>query len=151
EDLDVEVLLDDSHFVVAGVQSPWARRRNITLAELVNEPWVFPPFPAMIRDEFEAEGLEMPGERVSATSVLLRIHLVATGRFLSVLSDSVLRGVAKQLAFKVLPIKLSLKPPPIAIARLKHRTLSPAVQLFIERLREVAKSVSARPQNNSKS
>ena len=31
DDLDIEVLLDDTHFVVAGAQSRWARRRNILL------------------------------------------------------------------------------------------------------------------------
>ena len=143
DDLDTEVLLEDRHFVVAGASSRWARSRNISFAELVKEPWVFPPIPAVIKETFEAEGLELPVERVTATSVLLRVHLIATGRFLSVLSDLVLRGVAKQLSFKVLPIELSVKPPPITVARLKNRTLSPVVQLFIEHLQEVAKEVAA--------
>jgi DNA-binding transcriptional LysR family regulator len=144
DDLDTEVLLDDRHFVVAGAQSRWARRRNITLAELANEPWLLtsnPVVDAVLQQAFEAQGMKAPSERVIAASVLLRIHLIATGRFLSVLSDSVLRGVAKQLSFKILPIELP-KPPPIAIVRLKNRTLSPVVQLFIEHLRAVAKSVS---------
>jgi DNA-binding transcriptional LysR family regulator len=41
EDLEVEILFDDQHHVVAGKRSVWARRRKITLAELVNEPWIF--------------------------------------------------------------------------------------------------------------
>ena len=143
-DLDVEVLFEDPHFVVAGAQSQWSRRRNLTLADLVNEPWTVPPNPvvnSILKEAFEAEGLEIPSEKVTASSVLLRTHLIATGRFLSVLSDSVLRGVAKQLAFKVLPIKLRIKPRPIAILTLKKRTVGPAVQSFIEQLRAVAKSM----------
>ena len=42
EDIDLDIFHEDAHFVVAGAQSPWARRRNVTLAELMDEPWVFP-------------------------------------------------------------------------------------------------------------
>ena len=41
EDLDVEVLSHDRHFVVAGTRSRWARQRKVALSELVNEPWIF--------------------------------------------------------------------------------------------------------------
>jgi DNA-binding transcriptional LysR family regulator len=145
DSVDTEVLLEDQHFVVAGAQSRWAHRRHVTLAELVNEPWMFPPNPvlkALVREAFEAEGLKVPSGSVTADSVLLRIELLATGRFLSVLSGSVLRGVAIRSAFKVLPINLRSTAPPIVILRLKNRTLSPVVQVFIEQLRQVAKSVS---------
>ena len=37
EDLHAEILYQDQWCVVAGVSSPWARRRKIELAELVNE------------------------------------------------------------------------------------------------------------------
>ena len=43
ERLGFEFLFDDSFVVVAGAQNPWARRRRIELAELVNESWVLPP------------------------------------------------------------------------------------------------------------
>jgi DNA-binding transcriptional LysR family regulator len=77
---------------------------------------------------------------VSAASILLRNQLLATGRFLTMLPDSVLRYNAKQWSLKALPIDLRIKPLPIAIVTLKNRTLGPVVQLFIEELRAVAKS-----------
>src|SRR6478735_6706698 len=43
ERLDFEFLFDDSFIVAAGVNHPFARRRKIELAELVNEDWVLPP------------------------------------------------------------------------------------------------------------
>ena len=67
DDLDIEILFDDPHFVVAGARSPWARRRKLTLAELVNEPWIFPPnhvVMALIKEAFEANGLQVPSESV---------------------------------------------------------------------------------------
>jgi DNA-binding transcriptional LysR family regulator len=146
DDLDVEILFDDPHRVVVGARSRWARRRKVTLAELVNEPWIFPPaqvLSALITEAFKARGLEAPQERVSAHSIVLRNHLLATGRFLSVLPDSVFRYNAKQWSLKALPIDLGVKPRPIAIVTLKNRTVSPVVQLFVEHLRAVAKTMSA--------
>ena len=79
----------------------------------MNEPWVFPPnqvISALITEAFKAHGLEVPREQVSAGSILLRNHLLATGRFLTVLPDSVLRYNAKQWALKALPVDLGVKP-----------------------------------------
>jgi len=144
DELDIEVLFDDPHLVVTGANSPWARRHKITLSELTNEPWVLTASPivnAVLQEAFEAHGLKAPSERITSNSVLLRIHLLATGHFLSVLPASTLRGLAGQLSFKVLPIDLQVKSPPVSLVRLKNRTLSPVVQLFVEHLRAVAKSV----------
>jgi DNA-binding transcriptional LysR family regulator len=145
EDLDVEILFDDRHRVVAGARSVWARRRKITLAELVNEPWIFASnhvIRELIAEAFKARGLEIPQERVSANSILLRNHLLATGRFLTVLPDSVLRYHAKQWSLKALPVDLGVKLRSVAIVTLKNRTLSPVVQLFAEHVRAVAKTMS---------
>lgn len=145
EDLRIEPLFDDQHFVVAGAQSKWAGRRKLGLADLVNEPWIIPPNPvvrAVLNAAFEAEGLTCPPGRVAADSVLARVHLIATGGFVSVFPESVLRSVAAQMSFKVLPIKFQVKAPPIVIVRLKNRTLSPAVDRFIEHLWAVVHSRS---------
>ena len=140
---DIEILLDDPLFVVAGAHSPWVRRRKITLAELVNEPWIFPPnYVAMayMKEAFEASDLATPPERVCAASILLRNQLLVTGRFLTMLPASVLRYTAKQWSLRSLPIDLRIEPWPIAILKLRNRTLSPVSELFIEHLRVVAKS-----------
>ena len=146
DDLDIEFLFDDPHHVVVGARSRWARNRKITLAALVNEPWTFPPnqvVHALIDEAFKAQGLAAPKERVIAGSILLRNQLLATGRFLTVLPNSVLKYNAKQWSLKALPIDLGVKPRAVAIVTLKHRTVSPVVQLFVEHLRVVAKTMFA--------
>ncbi len=146
DDLDVEILFDDPHRVVAGARSAWARRRRIALADLVNEPWIFASnqvIRELITEAFKARGLEVPKERVSASSILLRNHLLATGRFLTVLPDSVLRYNAKQWSLKALPVDLGVKLRSVAIVTLKNRTLSPVVEVFVEHVRVVAKTMSA--------
>ena len=86
--------------------------------------------------------MQAPSERVTTASIQLRIQLLATGRFVSVLADSVLQGNAERWSLKALPIDLRAKPPPWSIVKLKHRTVSPVVQLFIDHLREVTGSKS---------
>jgi DNA-binding transcriptional LysR family regulator len=145
EDLDIETLFDDpQEVVVVGARSRWARRRKITLADLVNEPWVLPPnqvVSALMTEAFKAHGLEVPQKRIIASSLLLRNQLLASGRFVSVLPNFVLRHNAKQWSLKALPIDLGIKPRSIAIITLKNRTVSPVVQLFVEHLRAVAKTM----------
>jgi DNA-binding transcriptional LysR family regulator len=145
DDLNIEVLLHDPHFVVVGARSPWAGRRKLSLADLVNEPWVFPPnrvVMELIKEAFDANGLALPSERVTAASIMLRNQLLATGRYVTMLPDSILRYTAKQYSLKALPIDLRIKPWPIAIVTLKNRTVGPAAQLFVEHLRAVAKTIS---------
>jgi DNA-binding transcriptional LysR family regulator len=122
------------------------RRRKIALADLVNEPWIFPSSQVireLIAEAFKTRGLEVPQERVCASSILLRNHLLATGSFLTVLPNSVLRYNAKQWSLKALPVDLGVKLRSVAIVTLKNRTISPVIELFIQHARLVAKTVSA--------
>ena len=92
DDLDIEILLHDPHFVVVGARSPWASRRKLSLADLVNAPWIFPPnhvVMGLIKEAFDANGLELPSESVNAASILLRNQLLATGRYVTMLPDFV--------------------------------------------------------------
>ena len=147
DDLDVDVLFDDPHLVVAGEKSPWAGKRAVKLAELVDEPWIIPPSPivnAILKEAFEAQGLKPPAEKVVTSFILMRNHLLASGRFVTVLPESVLRYNAKQWALRALPVKLRATPQPIAIVKLKNRSVSPAIALFIAHLRTVTKAYAGR-------
>ena len=75
--------LRSSFVVVAGPESPWARRRRIALAELVNETWCcrrLGPNGAGF-DVLRAGGLEQPRIAVFAAPPGA-VGLAATGRFL---------------------------------------------------------------------
>jgi DNA-binding transcriptional LysR family regulator len=69
---------------VAGAQNPWARRRKIELAELVNEPWVLPPPGSVVTlaamEAFRACKLDYLRTTVVADSVVERMTLLTTGR-----------------------------------------------------------------------
>jgi DNA-binding transcriptional LysR family regulator len=141
-------LFEERFFVVADARSRRARRRNITLAELINERWILQPTQvtrSLFVEAFRAQGLELPREKVSTVSVHVRTHLVATGRYLTILPGSTLRFNAKRWSLKALPVDLRVKPMFTAILTLKNRTLSSVVQVFIEHAREIAKSIMKPP------
>jgi len=147
DEIDAEVLWQDQFFVVAGSRSPWARRRRIALADLLDEPWIFNApnsvFGSFVAQAFSAQGLELPRARVTSFSSAIRMQLVATGRFLTLMGGSLLRPNAERWALKALPIALDALSFPVAIFKLKHRTVSPVVQKFVEHLRAASKSMAA--------
>jgi DNA-binding transcriptional LysR family regulator len=143
EDLNVEVLFDDPVVVAAGANSRWARRRRIELADLVDAAWVCTPRETpptvLLEQAFREKGLPPPRIRVSTFSVPLRTGLAAESDFLTCLPRSLLRIGG----LKALPITLAPHTFPVAIVTIKNRTLTPAVELFLERLRAFVKSGDA--------
>jgi DNA-binding transcriptional LysR family regulator len=140
-----EFLFDERLFVVAGKQNPWARRRKIELAELINDPWILPPAESvvgsLIEDAFRANGLKVPKLQIASLSVHLRDKMLGTGRFLSVLAGSMLHFSGRRLSIQVLPVDLPVNSRPIEILTLKNRAISPVADLFIGCAREVAKPI----------
>ncbi len=147
ERFEFNFLFDDStFFVVAGAQSPWARRRKINLAELVNECWVLPRpeagtgLPAM--EAFRSHGLAYPTATVVADNAQVRVSLLATGRFLTIFPASVLQFSPTRTELRVLPVKLPNGHIAVGIVTLKNRSLNPVTRLLIEHARETARPLS---------
>ena len=141
--------------MVVGSKSRWARRRKVELAELLDEPWILMPsnivISSLVEAAFRRHGLKVPQERVASLSMHLRTHLLAAGNFLTVMPNSMFRFNAERWSLKALPIDLGIQSRQVGIITLKHRTLSPVVELFIEHARAVAKSIqsSTRPAKRS--
>ena len=145
DELNVEDLFKERYFVVAGAQSRWARRRKISLTELTQEPWVQMTPNTLINtifvEAFHAQYLEPPRQSVTTLSMHLRIHLLATGRYLSIIPESMLIFNAKPWGLKILPIDLHVRPRSVVIFTLKNRTLGPAVQLFLQHARGLSNTM----------
>jgi DNA-binding transcriptional LysR family regulator len=141
-----EILYDEPYVVAAGMRSPWARRRKVSLAELSRERWTLPPPDSLsgsvITEAFQANGLEVPRLTVITAYAPVRNALLATGRFLTIIPNSVARFPSKKTGLAVLPIELPTTFRPVGIITLKNRTLNPVAQLFIDCAREVAKPLT---------
>jgi DNA-binding transcriptional LysR family regulator len=143
-DLVAEPLFDEPPVVVAGSESRWAKRRNLALADLIEEPWVLaqPGSPARSLHEevFRRSGLEVPSARVLTVSLHLHMRLLETGNWLGLIPASVMRFGGKGMRLKVLPVKVSSPPAPVGFVTVKDRTLTPLAERFIECTRKVANS-----------
>lgn len=145
--VQAETLYQDTFFVVASTRSPWANRRKIALSALMEERWILFPEDSVsglyIEQGFRANGLELPPQRMTSFSMQMRFHLLASGRFLTVLHGSVLRFNAKRWSLRALPIDLGIQAVPVVIFTSKNRTVSPVVSLFIGEAHKTARSMSA--------
>ena len=145
DNMNAEFLYDDPFVVAAGARNPWCRRRRITLAELMHEPWALPPVDSptgsIVVEVFRAGGLGLPRAALVASSIPARNALLASGRFLTLLPASVLKLAGGNDEIKALPVDIPKVGRPIGILTLKDRTLSPVAELFIATAREVASSI----------
>jgi DNA-binding transcriptional LysR family regulator len=152
-DLVAETLFDEPNVMVAGSESRWAWRRNLTLADLIGEPWVLAQPSSLARslhDEvFRNGGLEPPPATVLTVSLRLYMRLIETGRWLGLVPASVMRFGGRQMYLKVLPVKVSSPPAPVGFITVKHRTLTPLAERFIECTRKVASSDTGRASTRS--
>jgi DNA-binding transcriptional LysR family regulator len=146
EHMEVEILYREPYVVAVGARSPWARRRKVTLAELMDEPWTLPPpeslSASLVQGAFASHGLEVPRATVYTAFGPVRNALLATGRFLTIIPEPVTRFAGESGALKVLPIALPSTRTPVAIFTLKGRTLSPVAQLFVAGARETARALA---------
>jgi DNA-binding transcriptional LysR family regulator len=146
EQVNVGVLFEDNVVVAGGAQSRWARRRRIRLGELVNEPWALPPdgsaVGAILMEAFRARGLAPPAATVVAESAILRSRLLTTGRYLTVIPEFALKLPGRDPEIKALPVELPGARRTMKIISLRNRSLSPLAELFIDRMRALAKPIS---------
>ena len=144
EDLNSEVLFNDSVVIAAGSRSRWASRRKIDLAELTDEPWILPPpgtwTYTRMAEAFQERGLDLPKASLVTIAWPLVAHFLSNGRFITVCA----RSLVPRYSLKELPVDLPIRPWPVMVVTLKNRTLSPVVGRFIDSAREVAKSISTR-------
>jgi DNA-binding transcriptional LysR family regulator len=110
------------------------------LADLIDEPWILSALDSYFRGlqaaVFRASGLEPPSPAVTATEYHLRIELLATHRLLTIVPGFSIVLPRPPPGVVALSVKLRIAPEPVGIITLKNRSISPAAQLFIERVRD---------------
>jgi DNA-binding transcriptional LysR family regulator len=146
---EAKTLYQDRLQIVAGVDNPWARRRKIALADLIDERWCLPsadhPVGAMVLEAFRRNGLPPPARSVTVASAQCTSNLVAKGLFLGVHGRMFLRFNPPSVRLKVLPVDLPGSASPICAVTLTGRTLSPPAGVFIECAQEVTKGLVDTP------
>lgn len=146
DDFNSDVLFEEPFVFVVGNKSFRGRRRT-TLNDIINCNWVLPPYDsapgALVAAVFEANRLSPPRPAVKTIAIQLTVSLIASGEFVGILPRSVAELSAHQAALRILPTKSSGPRISAEIVFLKNRTLSPAVNAFIDCARRVTKSLFA--------
>ncbi len=146
EDTAAELLFEEHFVVMVARSSKWARKRTVTLADLMDEPWILPPrgtpIDAYLTQGFRAAGVEAPRMRVATFSLPLHEQLVTSGAFVTALPGSMVR-FGRRLPLKVLPIAFPAPARPIGVVTLKNRMISPLAEMFLDCARDLARSPPA--------
>lgn len=146
DELTAEILFYDALAIMAAANNPLTRRRKLTLADLMNEPWTLYPydsfFGSVIAEIFRANGHEPPRLTVPTLSAYTQNELLATGRFLTVQPGFMLNVPGRLPPLKALPVALPNKAMPIGLITLKGRTLTPVAQLFIDNIHAIARPLA---------
>ena len=139
QDLRVEPLFEERLCVLASRDHPLADRRNVTWAELLEHPWVFPPadsfFVQHIRRSLEQLSLPLPRHVVEAMSIGFQHGMVLHGSMLSF-------GLRSEIEFSPhgkllvrLPIELPAVTGTVGVVMLRDRQPSPLALRFIAEIR----------------
>jgi DNA-binding transcriptional LysR family regulator len=148
-DLHVETLFEDDLIIAVGKRNPLARRNDLDLAELLDEPWILANPPSwnhrVLSEACRLRRLRMPNVVLSTFSTHIRASMVTSGHFVTTFPRSVARFYAERFELKILNIALPQPPWPVATLTLKNRTMAPAVQLFLDHIRETMMTQYGRP------
>ncbi|MEO7156154.1 MAG: LysR family transcriptional regulator [Vicinamibacterales bacterium] len=144
-DLQATPLFKERMRVVVGPGHRHANRRKLSLAELAEDRWILSRNELMpgspIVSAFEREGLELPRSRVVSGSLNLRYALLATGRAVTVVPNSLLHFSPNRSDLRRLPLDLPSWEQATSILTLKGRTLSPVAGLFMDAAQDLARGV----------
>lgn len=144
DDLAAEVLFRSSLAVLANKSNRLVQRRKLTLGDLMDEQWTLSPpdsyLGRIVADIFRRKKLELPRTIVTTISIHMRVNLLASGNFISVLPTTILRHRGNTAWLRALDVNLG-EAGPIASVTLKRRRPGGALKLFQEMSRTVAKSI----------
>jgi DNA-binding transcriptional LysR family regulator len=145
DDLTANVLFKSPLAVMAERHHPLFLRRKLNLVDLMEEQWTLSPADSflgrIVVDLFSRRKLLLPSAVVTTLSIYMRLNLLASGRFLTVLPLTMLRHRSNAAWLRALDVDLSDTSAPIAAVTLKKRRAAGAVKLFQEACVEVCKSM----------
>jgi DNA-binding transcriptional LysR family regulator len=146
-DLDVEVLFHDRIAVITSATHPLARRRKITLGDLLEERWVIGPpgsfLYQLLLEAFQARGLAMPKTTVTTLSIQLRLDLLQSGNFVTADSSSMMNHPGRKGRIRTLPVDLGDLAGPMAAVTLRGRQPSGPLKLVLNEARAIGKAITA--------
>lgn len=148
-----EALMADDARIVARKGHPLMRKRNLSLAQLLDCHWILPRQETTLRrqidDAFRAEGLRPPLCAVESISVLTNRALLMGTDYLAIWPVRLAESEARRGLLSILPVRLPATMGQIGISTRMTGRLSPAAQVVIAALRDQAAAESLRNSRSS--
>jgi DNA-binding transcriptional LysR family regulator len=140
-----EQLFDDVFVVCASVAHRLAKRKRVTLADLVDEQWALSA-PGVLNVQhvhrvFQAHGLPPPRVAIEARPIRLRLEICASTNLLSFNARRMLQEVALRLRLKEIPVEELKWRRPVGVIYRNEAYLPPAARRLIDLLKAVRSSV----------
>ncbi|HEX7821747.1 MAG TPA: LysR family transcriptional regulator [Sphingobium sp.] len=147
DDLAVTTMFNSPLAVMAADTHPLLRRGKLTLADLSEEKWTLSPSDSflgrIIAEMFQSRDLPLPPTAVTTISVHMRLNLLATSDFLTVLPLQMLQYPTNKSWLRALDVDLHDSVQPIASVTLKRRRSGSALALFEKEAKEVSIRMAA--------
>ena len=144
DDLLAEVFYDAPLEVLAHRRHPLMREAKLDLRDLANERWTLSPpdsfLGRMVGDVFHRHKVELPKAAVTSLSIYMRLTLLATDKFITMLPNSILRHPTDRSWLRALPVRINDTSGRIAAITLKHRRPRTTVDLFRQACRDATTS-----------
>ncbi len=146
EDLAAQLLFKSPLAVMAARGHPLLRRRRLGLADLMAQQWTLSPADSflgrVVVELFRRRQLPLPPAVVTTISIHMRLDLLASGGFLTILPAQMLRSPAQRAWLRALDVDLRDSSQPIAAITLKKRRVGGPVRLFEQASVEVCRQMS---------
>lgn len=142
-----ENLYEESFIIFASAHHRLAKRKQVSLAELVNEPWATAlgtslPYWQLLFRAFEQRGLAIPAMALECNSLQLKHAAIACSNFVSITSSELLPQEARRFPLVELPVKEFSYSRKISIVYRKNAYLSPAARRVIDILKKQARDMT---------
>jgi DNA-binding transcriptional LysR family regulator len=138
DDLDSRMLMDEPQVVVAREGHPLLARKRLTLADLLQWPWVLQPPGSPQRTRLETAlveaGLPARLDMIETASTVATTALLAASDRLAIMPASLARHYGGLAQLKTLKVPLPLRMPSIHLVTRSKRALPPAAESFVREL-----------------
>ncbi|WP_306392019.1 LysR family transcriptional regulator [Telluria beijingensis] len=140
-----EELTEEPACAVVRPGHPLLERRDLTLADIAERPWILPSPGSILRHRFDMmflrAGLQPPVNVVDTTALLLVTALLQQTDALHVMPLEVAQYYASLNVMSILPIELPCKMDAFGIIRQQDHLLSPGADLLLKAVRAAAAEI----------
>ncbi len=139
-----EVLIPDNAVVVVRRDHPLTLRPALRLHDLIEWDWILPPKETNLRLQidrtFREEGVPPPAQSVESVSPLINRGLLLQADYICVMPAQVARIEEALDQLAILPVQLGATSGFLGITTLPESNRSATADLFIQVLREIART-----------